>query len=34
MYNVKDVQFVGRHDYDKNVVFLGDNKTFSIGIFK
>ena len=36
MYNVKDVQFVGKHDYDKEkcLTDAGWNKTFSIGIFK
>lgn len=36
MYNVKDIQFVGKHDYDKeNSLSEGSwNKTFSVGIFK
>ncbi len=36
MYNVKDVQFVGKHDYDKenSLSESGWNKTFSVGIFK
>jgi len=36
MYNVKDVQFVGKHDYDKESAMTesGWNKTFSVGIFK
>ena len=36
MYNVKDIQFVGKHDYDKenSLSDLGWNKTFSVGIFK
>lgn len=36
MYNVKDVQFVGKHDYDKENAMTesGWNKTFSVGIFK
>jgi hypothetical protein len=35
MYNSKDVQFVGKHDYDNEIEILkGWNKTFSIGIFK
>ncbi len=36
MYNIKDIQFVGKHDYDKEsaIVDSGWNKTFSVGIFK
>ena len=36
MYNVKDIQFVGKHDYDKenSLSESGWNKTFSVGIFK
>ena len=36
MYNVKDIQFVGKHDYDKESAMTesGWNKTFSVGIFK
>ena len=36
MYNVKDIQFVGKHDYDKenSLSDSGWNKTFSVGIFK
>ena len=36
MYNPKDVQFVGKHDYDKEAAITesGWNKTFSVGIFK
>lgn len=36
MYNPKDIQFVGKHDYDKEKSLSegGWNKTFSIGIFK
>ena len=36
MYNAKDIQFVGKHDYDKEsaLIDLGANKTFSVGIFK
>jgi hypothetical protein len=36
MYNTKDIQFVGKHDYDKENSSSegGWNKTFSIGIFK
>lgn len=35
MYNIKDIQFVGKHDYDKdNALVNGINKTFSVGIFK
>lgn len=36
MYNIKDIQFVGKHDYDKENALTesGWNKTFSIGIFK
>ncbi len=36
MYNIKDVQFVGKHDYDKEncLAETGWNKTFSVGIFK
>ena len=37
MYNVKDIQFVGRHDYDKESAkkFASWNgESFSIGIFR
>ena len=36
MYNTKDIQFVGKHDYDKEsaITESGWNKTFSVGIFK
>ena len=36
MYNTKDIQFVGKHDYDKEnaMTEIGWNKTFSVGIFK
>ena len=36
MYNPKDIQFVGKHDYDKESALTesGWNKTFSVGIFK
>jgi hypothetical protein len=36
MYNPKDIQFVGKHDYDKDnsLAEAGWNKTFSVGIFK
>lgn len=36
MYNTKDIQFVGKHDYDKEnaTTESGWNKTFSVGIFK
>ena len=36
MYNVKDIQFVGKHDYDKenSMTESGWNETFSVGIFK
>ena len=34
MYNTKDIQFVGKHDYDKENAITGLNKTFSVGIFK
>lgn len=36
MYNPKDIQFVGKHDYDKENACTesGWNKTFSLGIFK
>lgn len=36
MYNIKDIQFVGKHDYDKEnaITQIGWNKTFSVGIFK
>ena len=36
MYNIKDIQFVGKHDYDKENYLseTGWNKTFSVGIFK
>lgn len=37
MYNVKDIQFVGKHDYDKEsaerYAYLG-GKSFSINIFQ
>lgn len=35
MYSIKDVQFVGKYDYDKSKALteLGWNKTFSVGIF-
>lgn len=35
MYNEKDIQFVGYHDFDKENALTesGWNKTFSIGIF-
>lgn len=36
MYNPKDIQFVGKHDYDKDnsLAQSGWNKTFSVGVFK
>ncbi len=38
MYNIKDIQFVGHHDYDKLSASIipetGWIKTFSVGIFK
>lgn len=35
MYRLRDIQFVWKHDYDKeNALVNGGNKTFSIGIFK
>ena len=36
MYNTKDIQFVGKHDYDKENAMTesGWNKTFSVGVFK
>ena len=35
MYNTKDIQFVGKHDYDKeSALFGGWNKTFSVSVFK
>ena len=38
MYNPKDIQFNGKHDYDKESAMemsrTGWNKTFSVGIFK
>lgn len=34
MYNHKDIQFVGKHDFDKENAITGLNITFSIGIFK
>lgn len=35
MYNTKDIQFVGKHDFDKeNAIINGMNITFSVGIFK
>ena len=36
MYNFKDIQFAGKHDYDKEnaITESGWNKTFSVGIFK
>jgi len=35
MYNTKDIQFVGKHDYAKsNLGTTGWNSTFSVGIFK
>jgi hypothetical protein len=36
MYNTKDIQFVGKYDYDKENAMTesGWNKTFSVGIFK
>lgn len=36
MYNNKDVQFVGKHDYDREKAITegGWNKTFSVGIFR
>lgn len=36
MYNSKDIQFVGKHDYDKQKALTeeGWNKNFSVGIFQ
>ena len=36
MYNPKDIQFVGKHDYDRenNLSSMGWDKTFSVGVFK
>lgn len=36
MYNIKDIQFAGKHDYDKenSLAETGWNKTFSVSIFK
>ena len=35
MYNIKDIHFVGKHDYDKeSAIIEGWNKTFSVGVFK
>lgn len=36
MYNPKDIQFVGKHDYDKENTLAesGWNETFSVGVFK
>lgn len=38
MYNLKDIQFVGKHDFDNEsalrMSWQGWNETFSIGIFK
>lgn len=37
MYNPKDIQFVGKHDYDKESAELYSKlgqKTFSVNIFK
>lgn len=35
MYNPTDIQFAGKHDYDKESAILsGWNKTFSVGIFQ
>lgn len=36
MYNPNDIQFVGKHDYDRDAALTGPglNKTFSVGIFK
>lgn len=33
MYNQKYIQFVGKHDYNKEII-PGPQKTFSVGIFK
>lgn len=33
MYNSKDLQFVGKHDYDKNRLILA-GRTFSVNIFQ
>ena len=37
MYNIKDIQFAGKHDYNKESAIYtesGWNKTFSVGVFK
>lgn len=37
MYNFKDIQFVGKHDYDKstaNRFASGSEKSFSVNIFR
>lgn len=36
MYNSKDIQFVGKHDFDKEsaITDAGWNKTFSVGVFQ
>lgn len=36
MYSTKDIQFVGKHDYDKDnsLSEAGWNKNFSVGVFK
>ena len=36
MYNKEHIQFVGKHDYDKEsaITESGWNKNFSVGIFK
>lgn len=36
MYNVKDIQFVGKHDYDKQQAekYASWGATFSVGIFQ
>jgi hypothetical protein len=36
MYNTKDIQFVGKHDYDKDNSLHTSTwaKTFSVGIFQ
>lgn len=33
MYNPKDIQFVGKHDFDRDII-EGWNITFSVGIFQ
>ena len=33
MYNPKDIQFVGKHDFSKNIINSW-NETFSVGIFQ